>query len=104
MTIWLSIKSFLYRCRRPCYDVAVGFSGHYNDLSFVAYNFIRSKRKIAWLHGALYQYIMSSQGFETLYKKIKNLVVLVGDGQEEVFAVHKDDGFDFNVTKIITVR
>ena len=54
LSFWIHIKSILYRYQRPSYDVAIGFSGHYNDLSFVAYNFVRSKKKIAWLHGALY--------------------------------------------------
>lgn len=82
------------------YDVAIAFSGHYNDLSFVANNFISTEKKVCWLHGALYQYVLTAQGFENLYKKIKNLVVLVDDGQEEVIAYHEADGFDFNIKKI----
>lgn len=82
------------------YDVAIAFSGHYNDLSFVANDFVKAKKKVAWLHGALYQYVLIAQGFENLYKKIKNLVVLVDDAQEEVLAYHKKDGFEFNIKKI----
>ncbi|MDL2292012.1 glycosyltransferase [Acholeplasma sp. OttesenSCG-928-E16] len=82
------------------YDVAIAFSGHFNDLSFVSENFIKSKKKIAWLHGALYQYIITSQGFEYYYKKIKNLVTLVDDAQEEVFAYHMKNKFNFNIKKI----
>ena len=82
------------------YDVAIAFSGHYNDLTFVANNFVRADKKAAWLHGALYQYVLTAQGFENLYKKIKNLVVLVDDAQEEVLAYHKKDNFNFLITKI----
>lgn len=90
----------LFKSVKKEYDVAIAFSGHYNDLSFVANNFIKAKKRIAWLHGALYQYVLTAQGFENLYKKIRNLVVLVDDGQEEVIAYHKKDGFDFNIFKI----
>lgn len=90
----------LFKKSNKQYDIAIAFSGHYNDLSFVADGFVDAKKKIAWLHGALYQYVINSQGFENLYKKIKNLVVLVEDAQEEVLAYHKSDGFDFNIHKI----
>lgn len=98
--------SFLHSVEKVCkhinkeYDISIAFSGHYNDLSFVANNFIKAEKKVAWLHGALYQYILTAQGFENLYKKIKNLVVLVDDAQEEVLAYHSKDGFDFNINKI----
>lgn len=82
------------------YDVAIAFAGHFNDLTFVADGFIEAEKKVAWLHGALYQYILGSQGYEYLYKKIKNLVVLVDDAQEEVLAYHQKDRFDFNIRKI----
>lgn len=101
--IIISIKYQILRLAKKTnrkYDVAIAFSGHYNDLSFVADEFIKTKYKIGWLHGALYQYVLNAQGFENLYKKIKNLVVLVDDAQEEVLAYHKQDGFDFNIHKI----
>lgn len=92
------LKIFKYQSKQ--YDIAIAFSGHYNDLSFVANNFLKSKKKIAWLHGALYQYVLTAQGFENLYKKIKNLVVLVDDAQEEVISYHQKDNFKFNIKKI----
>ena len=58
------------------YDVAIAFSGHITDLSFVAEGFINAKKKIAWLHGSEYQYKNESPAFFRLYKKIKNLVCL----------------------------
>lgn len=99
MSVKYNIKR-MYMRKNVKFDVAIAFSGHYNDLSFVADEFIWSKYKIGWLHGALYQYVLNAQGFENLYKKIKNLVVLVDDAQEEVLAYHKQDGFNFNIHKI----
>ena len=58
--------------RKDTYDVAIAFSGHMNDLTFVAENFIKSKKSIAWLHGALYGYMLSSTGYFILYAIIKN--------------------------------
>lgn len=65
------------------FDFAIAFSGHFNDLAFVADGFLKTTNKIAWLHGALYEYILISDGYFNLYKKIVNLVCLVNDAQEE---------------------
>lgn len=58
------------------YDVAIAFSGHMNDLTYVADGFVKAKKKIAWLHGAQYGYRLLSWGFYNLYKRIKHLVCL----------------------------
>lgn len=71
------------------YDLTIAFSGHFNDLTFVADGFVKSKHKLCWLHGALYSYLLLSDGFLNLYRKIKNLVVLVESGQQEVFGYNK---------------
>lgn len=99
--VCLSCINLLYRI--PCrlygkYDVAIAFSGHYNDLSFVAQNFIRSDKKICWLHGALYGYALISDGFLELYNKIRNLVVLVDIFQDEVLLSNKH--LKLNIKKI----
>ena len=57
---------------RKQYDVVIAFSGHYNDLTFVSSNFLRCKKKMCWLHGALYGYALISDGYLNLYNKIKN--------------------------------
>lgn len=90
----------LFLKQKPKYDLAIAFSGHFNDLTFVADNFIKAKKKACWLHGALYQYVLMSQGYEYLYKKIKNLVVLIDDCQNELLTYHRKDNFDFNICKI----
>lgn len=58
------------------YDLAISMAGHFNDLSINAYNIIQSRKKICWLHGALYEYMVISPGFERLYMKIRNLLTL----------------------------
>ena len=56
-------------------DVVIAFSGHYNDLMFVASGYIPGK-KMAWLHGAEFEYKLISDGYFAMYKKIRNLVCL----------------------------
>lgn len=80
----MSVLSCIYRnCLkisnpyyRKKYDTAIAFSGHINDLTFVADKFVRGDKKIAWLHGAMYDYAVISPAFMRLYAKIKNLVSL----------------------------
>lgn len=69
---------------RGRYDIVIAFSGHFNDLTFVKNKYVKAKKNMCWLHGALYSYLLISDGYLNLYKKIKNLVVLVDDAQEEV--------------------
>lgn len=79
-------------------DLVIAFSSHFNDLTFVSDNYVTSKHKICWLHGALYGYLLISDGFANLYNKIKNLIVLVDDAQEEVLTTNKQ--LNLNVHKL----
>lgn len=86
--IVLNFIGYFYKLKYRCiyhekYDLAIAFSGHFNDLTFVANNFICAKKKLAWLHGAFYSYLLISDGYYNLYKKIRNLICLVDDAQEE---------------------
>jgi len=56
-------------------DVAIAFSGHFNDLMLVA-ACSGVKKKLAWLHGSEFEYKVISDGYFALYSKIKNLVCL----------------------------
>lgn len=56
-------------------DIVIAFSGHFNDLMFVASGYLRGKR-MAWLHGAEFEYKVISTGYFSLYRKIRNLVCL----------------------------
>lgn len=80
------------------YDVVIAFSGHFNDLTFVANGFVKSRAKMCWLHGALYGYLLTSDGFYNLYKKIRNLIVLVDDAQEEALVYNHQKSF--NIKKL----
>lgn len=73
-----------YKCCRKDYDIVVAFSSHFNDLTFVVENFLKTRKRIAWCHGAIYEYLLISDGYINLYNKIKNIVVLVRDGEREL--------------------
>ena len=94
----LSILDFFYKifCKtvykecREQFDYAISFSSHFNDLTFVADHFVRSKNYMSWCHGAIYSYLLMSDGFINLYNRIKNIVVLVDDAQEEALSYNKN--------------
>lgn len=79
-----SIKYNIQAMKYDRYDVAIAFSGHVNDLYIVGKK-LKSDKKIAWLHGALYQYVMLSPTYEILYKEFDEKVVLCKDFEEEVY-------------------
>jgi len=85
--VTLSIKKWFFRAKRhEDYDLAIAFAGHYNDLTFVAENFISSEKKLCWTHGAIFQNFIASDGFLDSYLKIKNIIVLNKMAQEEALA------------------
>jgi glycosyltransferase involved in cell wall biosynthesis len=86
----------IWKGRKEKYDLAIAFSGHYNDLTF-AVSYIKAHKRLAWLHGSLSNYFLMSPGFAFLYNKIKNLVVLSNDSQEEALMTHK---LDCSISKI----
>lgn len=71
----------LFMRQRKEYDLVIAFSGHFRDLTFVAHNFVKGKKKMCWLHGALLEYLISSNAYISLYKKIHNLIVLSEERQ-----------------------
>lgn len=73
----------LFRSVNKKYDIAIAMSGHTNDMTYVGYNFVKSNKKMCWLHGGLYSYLLISPGNQFLYRKIKNLVVLTDLAQDE---------------------
>ena len=96
--IFFTVLVFFYKlyCKirykecRNNYDFLIAFSSHFNDLTFVSQKFAKAKHTIAWVHGALYSYLLLSGGYACLYNKIKNLIVLVDDAQEEVLSYNKN--------------
>lgn len=89
---------FIYKSCRVEYDYAISFSSHFNDLTFVADHFIKAKKTISWCHGAIYSYLLISDGFINLYNKIKNIVVLVDEAQEEVLSYNRN--LNLNIYKL----
>lgn len=74
-------KAFACIRHRKRYDVAIAFSGHLRDLTYVAYGLVRSRGKLAWAHGAIEDYLLLSYGFAFLYERVKNICVLSEAGQ-----------------------
>lgn len=95
--ILLLIVNYFYLCLcklifaecRQKNEIAISFSSHFNDLTFVSEKFVNAKHTMAWVHGALYGYLLISDGYINLYNKIKNLIVLVDDAQKEVEITNK---------------
>lgn len=87
MYLIMQLVTLLYKVRMinyPQYDIAIAFSGHVNDLHVVK-RLLKSRKKVAWLHGALYQYILLSPAFEKLYDSFDRKVVLCQHAEEEVY-------------------
>ena len=59
---------------------------------------MQANQRMSWVHGAIYSYLLISDGYINLYQKIHNLVVLVDDAQEEFFMYNKQ--LDLNVNKL----
>ena len=78
----------LVRYTIPAVDIAIAFSGHFNDLTFVSKGLIRSSKRVAWLHGTISSYAIISEGFPLLYQRFNALVCLGVEGDEEFQAVH----------------
>ena len=86
------------RSIRSEYDVAIAFSGHYNDLTFVAHSFVKARKKLCWVHGAIYGYVLWSESYLRLYQKIHNLVVLSDLCQGDVLTTNQ--WLNLNIHKI----
>lgn len=82
------------------YDVAIAFSGHMRDLTFVAHGFVQAEKRMAWVHGAILEYLVLSPTFADLYRKIRNLCVLSTDRQEFVFSSHPYLSDDLSVHQL----
>lgn len=84
-----AVNRFLFHMRlgKCYYDVLIAFSGHMRDLAFVSSKYVNSKKKIAWLHGSLADYLLLSYGFAFFYEKIRNLCVLSTSNQKNCLDV-----------------
>lgn len=100
LKLWIFLKRIYFKLRyhESEYDVVISFASHFNDLTFVAENFIRAKKRVSWSHGALYGYGLISDGYLNLYNKIHNLIVLVDDAQKETLTYNRQ--LDLNISKL----
>lgn len=68
------------------FDVAIAFSSHFNDLTFLVNGYLKSKEKACWLHGGIKGYAESATGYLRLYGRIGNLVTLSSGDEKEIIA------------------
>ena len=87
------IYKMKYRKDVPDTEIAIAFSGHYNDLTFVSENF-KTAKKIAWLHGDETSYNDIAPGYFSLYKKIKNLVCLSEKNDDKSSEFNEKNGIN----------
>ncbi len=76
-------KRLCLRNKLGSFDVAIAFSGHFNDLTFVSFGCASAEKKLAWIHGTINSYALISDGYVNLYKHFDKLVCLSDEGIEE---------------------
>lgn len=82
-SVAIAVKSAITRKQFSHFDVAIAFSGHFNDLTFVSSGCVKAKKKLAWIHGSVNSYALISDGYINLYKHFDLLVCLSDEGLEE---------------------
>lgn len=87
LSAWLYTKRLFVRKKK--YDYAIAFSGHINDLTFVAKNFVKAKKKVCWCHGSMASYIMIHDGYVRLYQQVDKLVTLSDVAQKDALFDNK---------------
>ena len=87
ITVAQKIKKLFSKKRK--YDVAIAFSGHINDISFVAKKFIKADKTICWCHGSIIAYLALCDAYAMLYKKIDKFVTLSSAAQKDIYSGKK---------------
>lgn len=85
LELYLVIKKLRYNSQ---YDVAIAFSGHINDLTFVVKKFVKAKRKLCWCHGNILSYLAICDAYPILYRGIDGLVTLSDIGEQYIYGGH----------------
>ena len=88
LTILLKVRKLFFKKKH--YDIAIAFSGHIGDLTFVTEGFVCAKQKMCWCHGSLLSYLAICDAYPVLYKKIDKIVTL---SEQELFSVYAGHGF-----------
>lgn len=86
LSLYVRLKKILFV--KDKYDVAIAFSGHINDLTFLTSGFLKTEKKVAWCHGAILPYLAVCDGYADLYKKVDALVTLSDMLQYSIYAGH----------------
>lgn len=86
LTIGIKIRKLFWKKKK--FDAVIAFTGHINDLTFVAEDFLKTKQKICWCHGTLLSYLAICDGYPKLYKKFDKIVTLSEQGLTNTFLGH----------------
>lgn len=70
------------------FDLAIAFAGHINDMNFVGRNYLRTRHRICWFHGAVFQKFLYSSAYVYLCNKMDEVVVLNEECQEQTFTAN----------------
>ncbi len=81
-------RRIAFRWSLPSFDLGIAFAGHINDMSFVGKRFVRTKHRICWFHGAIYQKFLYSDAYVFLCKKMDEIIVLNEESQEQTFCAN----------------
>jgi len=88
LSVFGCIHSFVNRLFFPKYDLVIAFAGHINDMNFVGRNYLRTRHKICWFHGAIFQKFLYSPAYVYLCNKMDEVVVLNEECQEQTFTAN----------------
>lgn len=88
---FLSAKQFFDKIRinKRKYDFSIAISGHINDLSFVAKDFVIAEKKLCWCHGNLISYLAICDAYSILYKKVDIIITLSSAAEKDVYPGRK---------------
>lgn len=87
LSFYLKIKKLF--CHKEKFDIAIAFSGHINDLTFLTERFVLADKRVVWCHGALLPYLAVCDGYVDLYKKVDYIVTLSDMLEYSVYAGHE---------------
>lgn len=89
MNLYHAVRRIFCAERKQSYDIAIAFSGHFNDLTFLEKKYVKSKKKVCWVHGCILDYALISSGYLHLYQEIGNLVTLSSFYEQGVFSYNR---------------
>jgi len=82
------VRAVNTRRKFESFDLSIAFAGHVNDMNFVGRRYIRSKHRICWFHGAVFQKFLYSEAYVDLCQRMDEVVVLNEEGQDQTFVAN----------------